>query len=240
MIGWGGGWQDRIRIPGRRAPSPEPEWAAESWDGWFRRWIEEGRRSGRDPNDIGDEEWEVDSRVVAETHYLPLIGPDDRVLELGPGTGRITRYVMPRCRHMVLVDYSSLVCQWLEEYLSGKGTFETHRITEPVLDGVPDGSVDVVIAHGVVEHLDFDDTLWYLESFHRVLRPGGRVRFNYENLMSEGGVAFLRQQRAKPGKRDVFRFHHPEGMNQLARMAGFRKVESQVSDDRWAFLTAVK
>ena len=213
---------------------------APQWDDFFAQWIAEAKRTGRDPNDIGDEAWKVESAAVAEEHYLPIVAPTSVVLELGPGTGRITRFVLPRCRHMILVDYSELVCAWLPSYFEGKGSFEVHHQVDPRLPMVADESVDTVIAHGVFEHFDTDEALWFLEEFARVLRPDGRVRLNYANIMSEGGVEFLYRYRVSPGHRNVFRFFHPEAMDHLAQLAGFSESRSRTSNERWAFLEAVR
>ncbi|MBT8402701.1 MAG: class I SAM-dependent methyltransferase [Gemmatimonadetes bacterium] len=215
------------------------EWARGEWDDWFEDWIDEAARSGRDPNDIGDERWHVDSEAVAREHYLPLVRPDDVVLELGPGTGRITRFVLPRCRRMILADYSRVVCRWLPLHFRGEGSFDVVHLSAPTFPSIPPNSVDLVISHGVFEHLDFDDASWFLEDFARVLRPDGKLRFNYENLLSAGGAAFLGKHRIRPGHQNVFRFYTPEMMERMVRLAGFTQVRSLTSDDRWAFLDAV-
>src|ERR1044071_4108815 len=73
------------------------------WDDVFDEWIRSARDEGVDPNDVGDQAW-GDPRDYVERVYLPHIDPDSVVLELGPGTGRITRHLIDRCRAMILVD----------------------------------------------------------------------------------------------------------------------------------------
>jgi ubiquinone/menaquinone biosynthesis C-methylase UbiE len=165
---------------------------------------------------VGDLEWQNDPLAYAlKTHYLKRVTPQSVVLELGPGTGRLTRHILPRCAEMILVDYSDTVCAWLQDYLRGKGKFETFQITAPQFPEVPSDSVDVILANGVFEHLDPEETIWFLDEFARVLRPGGFIAFNFDNIMSAEGVPWLRKFSETPGSRCVFRFYHPETMSLL-------------------------
>lgn len=208
------------------------------WDAQFARWIAKARDAGVDPNDVGDQEWSGNALEGCRQYLFPLMTPDAVVLELGPGSGRYTRHVLPRCARMILVDYSKLVCDWLSEYLHGKGTFTVHHIQQPLIPEVADESVDVVFANGVFEHIDPDDTDYFLQEFRRVLKPGGRLWFNFDNFMSPGGSEWFRDQAPRPGARRVFRFYHPDMLKRMAEMRGFHDVQIGVSEGRLATLLA--
>jgi ubiquinone/menaquinone biosynthesis C-methylase UbiE len=188
------------------------------------------REEGVDPNDIGDREWN-DPLPHLERLYFPHIRPDSVVLELGPGSGRITRHLIGRCQEMLLVDYSPAVCEWLDHYLAGKGKFRTMAIETPVWPAIPDCSVNFACAYGVFEHIDLDDMLWYLEEMHRVLVPGGAATFNFDNLMNAEGLAWHKQYLRQPGERNIFRFYHPDMVRVLAEASGF------VVSNMWAGTT---
>jgi len=97
------------------------------WDVNFRE-IKNAEAIGIDPNDLGDVAWNDDPLKRAfERHCLPHVNPESVVLELGPGTGRLTRHLIGRCKRIILVDYSRFICEWLEHYLRGKGCFEVHQ-----------------------------------------------------------------------------------------------------------------
>jgi SAM-dependent methyltransferase len=201
------------------SPVAEPR----PWDRTFLRWIAEAERQGRDPNDVGDGEWSAGTQpiVALERFYFPHVTPEAVVLELGPGTGRYTRFLVGRARHMILVDYSTVVGSFLEKYLAGKGSFEIQTIDKPLLDGVANGTVDFAMANGVFEHLDPEESLWFLQEFFRVLRPGGTAALNFNNIMAPGGMQHLVAMRGRPGNRCIFRYYHPEAMERLAEEAGF-------------------
>jgi ubiquinone/menaquinone biosynthesis C-methylase UbiE len=192
-----------------------------------------------DPNDVGDLGW-GDPLPHIQKRYLPWIGPDSVVLELGPGTGRVTRHVIGRCGEMILVDYSRFVCDWLEKYLAGKGRFRVCCIDRPAMPMVADDSVDFAFAYGVFEHIGLDDMCWFLGEFDRVLRPGGRVSFNFDNVMSPGGIEHLLEMRREPGHANVFRFYHPETVCRLAEVAGLTVADLTTDASRLADIDLVK
>jgi SAM-dependent methyltransferase len=209
------------------------------WDGHFTRWIREARASGRDPNDIGDERWSEDLLDIAlEQHYLPNVNADSIVLELGPGSGRLSRHLIGACRELIVVDASPVTCDWIREYLSGKGRYRVYRSDGPRLPMVDDHEVSAVFAHGVVEHLDLDELFWFLVEFHRVLRPGGGVAFNFDNVMTERGAEVMSQD--GPGNRALFRVQHPESIRRVAEVAGFSDVEIFCTSGRIAFARLTK
>ena len=187
-----------------------------AWDRQFRRWIDEAAAKGTDPNDAGDREWSGNA-------FLPQITRDSVVLELGPGTGRYTRQVLPHCREMILVDYSRLVCDWLNTYLHGKGHARIHFIDKPGFPLVADDSVDFAFANGVFERIDPDETDWYLREFLRVLKPGGRLWFNFDNFMSPDGWQWfaIEHVQPEPGESSASTIQMPFG--RWRRCAGLLK-----------------
>jgi len=216
------------------------ELESKPWDDSFRAWIADAKRQGKDPNDVGDERW-GDARVGAEKRYLPLMDAGSVVLELGPGTGRYTRHFISRCKELVLVDYSKVVCRWLEEYLQGKGTFRVVHARDYALADVADGSIDVVIANGVFEHIYLEGFYHYLVTFARVMKPGARGCVNFNNILSEGGFRHFKEKLPSGmDQRSIFRFYHPQTVEKLCREAGLAVVSVDTSDHRFAFLTFAK
>lgn len=206
---------------------------AKPWDGIFQDWVRRGRKEGVDPNDIGDREWN-DPRDHIRRYYLPHIRPDSVVLELGPGSGRITRHLIGLCGEMILVDYSAAACEWLEQYLQGRGRFRVVHIREPQFPEVLASSVDVALAFGVFEHIGLDDMRWFLEEFHRVIKRGGKLIFNFDNLMTDEGLAWHKQLRGRPGDRHIFRFYHPDMVARLAGASGFHVAALRTTESRHA------
>ena len=226
-----------ITLPAAPSAGPVPG----KWDKHFREWIEQARLRGTDPNDVGDEAWANDYLSTAlPRFYLPYVVAEARVLELGPGSGRVTRHLAGRCRRLELVDNSEFVLQWMRTYLAGRCEFETHLIDRPRVPKIEDASIDFVLAHGVIEHLDFDETAFFLDEFHRVLRRGGHVSFNYNSLHGEEGAQWFAKHRREPGHRCIFRFYTPDYMRRLGQLSGFHVAQEHVGPQRLAHIVFVK
>jgi SAM-dependent methyltransferase len=221
------------------AASAPPE--GKAFDAVFRSWIEDAKRKGRDPNDVGDEDWADDPLEWAlENIYLPHIQLSSVVLELGPGTGRMSRKLAGKCKELILVDHSIAVCEFLGDYMKGKCQHRVLHIDRPIVGALGGRSVDVVVANGVFEHLDPEETYSFLEEFYRLLVPGGWIAFNFDNILSEEGLIWLRQHRGKLGSRCLFRFYTPEMMARIAEATGFETPKIRHSQSRMAYLEAQK
>jgi SAM-dependent methyltransferase len=223
-----------------RAPSANQPPAPGRWDVHFHQWVDSARARGLDANDVGDEAWANDRLADAlDDNYLRYVPEGGTVLELGPGTGRLTRHLIGRAGKLELVDNSKFIIDWMNKYLRDKIDFRTHLIKSPRFPAVSDGSVDTALAHGVFEHLDFDETYAFLVEFHRVLKTGGHVSFNYDTLHNEAGARWFLDHH-KPGKRCIFRLYTPEFMARIAEVAKFKVARSIASDDRLAHMVLVK
>jgi len=97
-----------------------------------------------------------------------------RVLEIGSGTGNLTRWLIPRTRY-VASDINPLYLQTLatlradRPYLEAQHTDVTDRASFPR----PEGGFDTVICLNVIEHLD--DDIGALSNIRSVLSAEGRA-----------------------------------------------------------------
>lgn len=206
------------------------------WDHDFIRWIAEAERKGVDPNDVGDADWGMQVLTVAlERDYFPNLKATDIVLELGPGTGRLTRHLVGRVASLVLVDYSKYVIEYIDRYLDGKIPHRTVLIDRPAFVGVEANSIDVCLANGVLEHMDPDDVCWTIGEFGRVLKPGGLAIFNFNDISSPEWAGFYSRERGAPGDRCIFRFYHPEVIGKYASLGGLEVERMVKSDHRLTF-----
>jgi SAM-dependent methyltransferase len=237
------GFSNVKRIFGRVAPevAKQTEESEGKWDVHFRQWIEQAEARGQDPNDVGDEAWANDYLAqVLERCYLRLVPKGGTVLELGPGSGRLTRHLIGRAGRIELIDNSDFVVKWISKYLEGKVDHRAVLISKPLVPHLKDNSIDAVLAHGVFEHLDFDETYFFLLEFCRVIKPGATISFNYDNIQSEGGKEWFLGHKRSPGRRCIFRFYTPDFIMRIAEIAGLKVSESFTSNDRLAHLILTK
>lgn len=210
------------------------------WDRQFLKWIKEAQSRGMDPNDVGDERWGSPLDQL-ERHYFPLIQPEHTVMELGPGSGRYTRHLVDRCERLVLVDYSHVVCDWMEQCYQGRSDVQIVRAQSYALTQITAGSIDTIVANGVFEHIDLEGFMRYFQAFERALKPGGRGCFNFNNIVAPQGLdRFIQELPAGFGERSIFRFYHPETVSTLCKRAGLRVEKMHTSEGRFAFITFAK
>ena len=116
------------------------------------------------------EKWK---QSVVKRFLDPYLGPDVDVLEIAPGYGRWTEFMVGHSRSLVLVD---LVANSIDVC---RERFGSHpEVSFIANDGrslpVAGESVDLIWSFGSFVHIDPKDIDSYLAEIRRVLRPGGR------------------------------------------------------------------
>ena len=110
------------------------------------------------------------------------IGPDDRVLEIGCGAGRLTRPLAQRARSVVALDVSPEMLALAARHNPGLGNVEWMLGDGVSLAGVADASVDLCVSWVVFQHIpDPAITLGYVREIGRVLRQGGVAGLQVSN-----------------------------------------------------------
>ena len=104
------------------------------------------------------------------------IRPDDRVLELGCGAGRLTGEIAARAAHVIAFDpHPEAIDRTFERH----GAIPNLEVVEgdgETLEPVEDRAVDLVLAHGFFRRLaSVKAQLGYVVESGRVLAPGGRA-----------------------------------------------------------------
>jgi len=106
------------------------------------------------------------------------VGPDDEVVEIGCGIGRMTRALASRAGHVVGVDVSGEMVERGREALADLDNVELMVGSGTDLGGIADSSADVVYSFIVFQHIpDPAITCSYVREIGRVLRPGGWTVF---------------------------------------------------------------
>ncbi|RFC46123.1 MAG: 16S rRNA (adenine1518-N6/adenine1519-N6)-dimethyltransferase [Verrucomicrobia bacterium] len=76
----------------------------------------------------------VDRNVAAWIADRLEIAPGDTVVEVGPGTGALTREILGRTEHLVLVEKDSRLVDFLRAKLGGGSTVEIHHLDACLFD----------------------------------------------------------------------------------------------------------
>ncbi|MGH8745881.1 MAG: class I SAM-dependent methyltransferase [Burkholderiales bacterium] len=107
--------------------------------------------------------------VYAQQHLR--LQPGQQVLDIGCGTGDILRF-LPPVRY-VGYDLSARYIERARRRYGDRGEFHCRAVGDDL--PVSDAGYDVVIAHGLLHHLDDEGARALFRVARRALRPGGRL-----------------------------------------------------------------
>ncbi|MGA2163511.1 MAG: class I SAM-dependent methyltransferase [Solirubrobacteraceae bacterium] len=164
---------------------------------------------------------------------LASLRPDERVLDIGAGTGLLTLAAAPQVAHVTALDISSAMCHHLQSKLVQLGIGNVEVLVENATE-LPfgDASLDVVISNYCLHHLADTDKRGALAEIERVLRPGGRLVF--ADMMFQLSV-IDRRDRAVIGKLVKRMLNRgPAGLLRIARNA------TRIATGRWEHPTRVQ
>lgn len=119
---------------------------------------------------------EVVERMLASVGLS--VGPDEAVVDIGCGVGRLTRALARRAAHVYGVDVSPEMLRLARDHNAELDNVEWLHGDGRGLGVLGDASVDGCFSHVVFQHVpDPEITLGYVRDMGRVLRPGGWALF---------------------------------------------------------------
>jgi SAM-dependent methyltransferase len=163
-----------------------------------------------DPNSAGP------LRIVRDRWLYPFIHPDHTALEIGPGGGRWTRYLLSFGRLICVDFHQELLDELNRNFRAPHLRLLKNNGTD--LPGIEPGSIDFVFSFGVFVHLDKPIRDAYLAAIRSVLAKNGSVVIQYSDKTKKAG-------RDNKG----FAENTPDQMRQDVINAGFVLLEENVT-----------
>jgi hypothetical protein len=182
----------------------------------LRRALKEITSPGLYGLDWGDPDYVEPLRFVRDRYVLPYVNPQHRAVEIGPGGGRWTRYLLG-FKELYLVDYHAE----LQEELKQNFTQPNMRfIVNSGVDfpGIPERSIDFLFSFGTFVHLDIPLIEHYLQNMRPILTPTATVVLHYADKTKIMAVL-----------NEGFSQNTPAQMREMVSKAGFRILEEDLT-----------
>lgn len=180
---------------------------------------------------------------VQRLQRLLRFTPDDDVLEIGCGVGRVGKVLAPLCRTWTGCDVSPHMLRHAARRLEGLPNVRFVELSGYDLRPVPAESVDAVYCTVVFMHLTEWDRYNYIEESQRVLRPGGRLYVDNISLTTDYGWNFFEtSRRYEPAKRppQIGSTSTPQEFDVYLCRAGFSTWSVEIVDEAWVVGLGVK
>jgi SAM-dependent methyltransferase len=164
----------------------------------------------------GDPEFVEPLRFIRDRYVLPYVKPSQVAVEIGPGGGRWTRYLLGFAK-LYAVDYHAELLQELRKSFRRPDLvfIKNNGFDFP---GIPPESVDYVFSFGCFVHLDADLIDRYLQSLRHIVKPGSNVVIHYSDkskIMAQMNTGFSDNT--------------PEKMRQMVVGTGFKILEEDLT-----------
>lgn len=110
------------------------------------------------------------------------ISPDHIGAEIGSGCGFLTGPAAHASHQMYALDISDSFLNYARKVCANYTNIAFFKIKPGSLKPVEDLSLDFIFSHNVFIHLNFFEIYTYLLEAKRVLKPGGRLWFDFTDL----------------------------------------------------------
>jgi SAM-dependent methyltransferase len=116
---------------------------------------------------------------VRDNYCRNFVDPTQACIEIGPGGGRWTRYLIG-FKTLYAVDYHQELLDELARNFARPNIIPVKN-NGTDFPGIPDRSIDFIFSFGVFVHLDMPIVAAYLAEISRVLKPDGRAVIQYSD-----------------------------------------------------------
>ncbi|MDZ4730098.1 MAG: class I SAM-dependent methyltransferase [Xanthomonadales bacterium] len=196
-----------------------------------------GYRFGEQPETRVDE-IRTERRAYAQKFLrLADVRKHQSVIDLGSGCGFGTGAIAEQAGSVQACDISPAFLDFARRECADKNNIQFRAMQPRDLSPIADQSIDTVISMSVFIHLNLYDIACYFAEFSRVLKPGGKVVFDFADsnrlfrrFRTHGNDDLFREHtgyyRENPASlAGLVQFNSARGITQVAKDAGFKRIK---------------
>jgi len=178
---------------------------------------------GLEWGDPGNKEEHPQLFNVKKNLIDPYINPGHTALEIGPGGGRWTRYILD-FKTLYMIDYhNELLSELKKNYNKPNMVFIKNNGTD--FPGVPDNSIDFLFTFGTFVHLDLNLIDEYLHNIKRITHNQSNIIIQYSDKTKE------------LAKKNVgFSENDPQKMRDLSLKHGYKIINEDLNGNAWSVI----
>jgi ubiquinone/menaquinone biosynthesis C-methylase UbiE len=124
-------------------------------------------------------EWK---KTLVDSLIMPEIGPQSSVIEIAPGHGRWTEFLLAGSAHVTIVDISPNCLNFCRGRFDGVENIDYFLTPGNKLPHHASGAIDFLWSYDSFVHMDRNVIEGYLAEMKRVLKVGGRATLHHANI----------------------------------------------------------
>ena len=167
--------------------------------------------------DWGDPETVEPLTFIKNRWVIPYVKSDQTAVEIGPGGGRWTQYLLGFQRLYVVDYYEELLSELRRNFGRYSNVVFVHNAGTD-FPGIPQGEIDFVFSFGTFVHLDAPIVEAYLHNVKAILKHGGNAVIHYAD-----------QTKVMAQENPGFSQNNPDMMRRMVRGAGFKVLEEDLT-----------
>jgi len=160
---------------------PSIKWNKKMWTFGYKKFLE-------DPNSYefygekwGDPEKERSLKVIKAKFLTPFVNENHTALEIGPGGGRWTQYLL-NFKKLYLLDLNKEFFPYLKKRFQNLQNISYHQTNGVDFPEVPKKSIDFLFSFGTFVHLDQEIIIEYLDNMKNILKENSNIVLNYSDM----------------------------------------------------------
>lgn len=164
----------------------------------------------------GDPEVVEPLQFIRDRFVLPYVNAAQHAVEIGPGGGRWTRYLLG-FKKLSVIDYHGDVLDELKKNFN-KSNMEFIKNNGADFPGIGECSIDYLFSFDVFVHFEVDVIEAYFKNMRSILKPGANVVIHY----SDKTKIMARENKS-------FSDNTPEKMRAMTLGAGYQILEEDLT-----------